>query len=284
MSRLAALLIGGGLAVGARDARAEQPASLRVAIVPTVAVNLDATRVDALGQDLADALQAELYVEAVGGIEVRRAIRPDLPADCATTPACASEAAKATNAQRVLFVVMVETGSNGAAQIDVTEVDPASGKSTSRPGVSLTSTIDADAKAKFREVSATLMPDATPRPKPKAQGAVALHGDLVDGKPRHLTTPAIVTGATALVGTATTIIFGLEARSKYNACQAIANTCTQDMKDSVSHYALASDFSWGIAAAAVIATGIIYATSAESPHVVAAPVEGGAAVSWSGRF
>jgi hypothetical protein len=56
------------------------------------------------------------------------------------------------------------------------------------------------------------------------------------------------------------------------------------MKDSVSHFALASDLSWGIAAAAVIATGVIYATSAESPHVIATPIEGGGAVMWSGSF
>jgi hypothetical protein len=277
------LLVLGTLIGAGTIARADTP-KLRVAVVPTVAVNLDSTRVDALAQDLADALNAELIVEAIGGIDVRRALKPDLPADCATTPACASEVARATNVQQILFVVMVDTGANGAAQIDATWVDAATGRNASRPGVSLSSTVDTDAKSKFRESATLLLPDAPARPKPKPQGAVSIDGHLVGGRGRHITVPAMATAGVAVVGIGATIAFGLGARNRFDACKAMANTCTQDQKDSVSHWALASDFSWGIAAAAVITTGVIYATSAEAPHVIAAPIEGGGAVTYFGSF
>jgi hypothetical protein len=276
---LATLAIAGGPAHA-------QPTKLRVAVVPTVAVNLDPTRVDALAQDLADALAAELVIDAVGGIEVRRQIRSDLPADCASQPACAKEVATATNAQQILFVVFVDTGNNGGAQIDATWVDPATGHSAARPGVSLTSTADADAKAKFREAAASLLPEAPVRPKPKAQGAVSIDGKLIGGVARHVTTPAMITAGVAVVGVGASIAFGLSTRSKYNSCQADPVGCTQSQHDTISHYALLTDVSWIVAAAAVIGTGVFYATSGEAPHIIAAPAESGtgATVSWSGRF
>src|SRR5690242_16047343 len=82
----------------------------RVAVVPGIAVNLDASRVDALSQELADALSSELEVEAMGGLEVRRRLPPDgLPSDCIVTPACTADVAKRLGAQQLLFVVMVDT-------------------------------------------------------------------------------------------------------------------------------------------------------------------------------
>ena len=44
----------------------------RVAVVPGIAVNLDAAKVDALSQDLAEALTSQFVVDAVGGLEIRR--------------------------------------------------------------------------------------------------------------------------------------------------------------------------------------------------------------------
>jgi hypothetical protein len=272
------------LAVG--QAHAQPTPKLRVAIVPTVAVNLDPTRVDALGQDMADGLAAELVIDAVGGIEVRRAIRRDLPGDCASQPACAAEVARVTNAQQILFVVFVDTGNNGGAQLDATWVEPSTGKSASRPGISLTSTVDADAKAKFREAATSLLPDAPVRPKPKAQGAVSIDGKLVGGVPRHVTTPAMISAGVAVVGLGASIAFGLSTRSKFNACQADAVACTPAQHDTISHYALVTDASWIVAAAGAIGTVVFYATSGEAAHIIAAPAESGtgATVSYSGSF
>src|SRR5262249_48631615 len=207
--------------------------------------------------------------DAVGGVDVRRKMRADLPADCASQPACAQEVARALDVQQVLFVVMVDTGANGAAQVDATWVEAANPKPISRPGVSLTSTIDADAKAKFREAAYALLPDAPRRPKPKPQGAVTIHGDLVGGQPRHVTIPAMITAGVGVVGVGLVVGFGLEARSKFNPCNDDPNHCDQAMRETIHHWTLATDFSLAIAAGAAIATGILYATSAEAPHVVA---------------
>src|SRR5688500_7835319 len=104
-----------------RSASAQTPTKdrIRVAVVPGVAVNLDAARVDALSQDLADALATELDVDAVGGLEVRRQLPPDgLPPDCVATPSCVSDVAKRLGATQLLFVVMVDTGGSGSVQVD----------------------------------------------------------------------------------------------------------------------------------------------------------------------
>src|SRR5687768_11945883 len=104
----------------ASPAAADTPAPrLRVAVVPGVAVNMDAARVDALSQDLATALATELEVEAIGGLEVRRRLPADgLPPDCVATPACTVDVARRLDVQQLLFVVMVDAG--GAVQIDST--------------------------------------------------------------------------------------------------------------------------------------------------------------------
>src|SRR5262245_28141182 len=104
------------------SAQPPAPAKVRVAVVPGIAVNLDASRVDALSQELADALSRELEVEAIGGLEVRRRLPGEgLPSDCIVTQACIADVAKRLSAAQLLFVVVVDTG--GAIQIDSTWID-----------------------------------------------------------------------------------------------------------------------------------------------------------------
>jgi hypothetical protein len=283
MSRLGTLLCVVALTGVAHADATKGP---RVAIVPVAAVNLDAQRVDALAQDLAEGLNAELEVEAIGGLDVRRVLRADLPADCATAPSCAADIAKTTGASQILFVVMVDAGGTGSLQVDSTWVEPVSGKTENRPSVSLTSTIDADAKARFREAATKFLPNATVRPKAKLGSAVSLEGRLVDGRPRRITLPAMLTGGAAVVGLGVGIGFGLSARSKYSTCEANKNTCTDKQKDTIRHHDLYADLGWVAAIGAAVATGVIFATSAEAPHVIAAPTEtgAGASVSYVGRF
>ena len=152
-----------GLAFGPA---AHAEGKLHVAVVPGIAVNLDAARVDGLSQDLAEALNAELDIDAVGGLEVRRQLPADgLPPDCVTIPSCTNQVAKATGATQLLFVVMVDSGAGGSIQIDATWIEPSTGHSASRPAIDLTSTADAEAKAKFQTAAPTLLPDAPLRKK-----------------------------------------------------------------------------------------------------------------------
>ena len=273
----------------ARAASADPP-KLRVAVVPGIAVNLDAARVDALSQDLAEALDSELEVEAVGGLEVRRLLPADgLPPDCVTTPACVAKVAKATGASQLLFVVMVDSGAGGSIQIDTTWIETSSGHNASRPAIDLTSTADAEAKAKFQTVASTLLPDAAVRKKATAgQGGTTIiqtNPTVTEGTPRHLTMQSMITGGVAIVGLGAGLGFGLGARSKYNRCDASFQTCTSGDRSSISTFDHVADASWIIGAGAAIATIVLFATSGEAPHLVVTPTpDGGAAITAFGSF
>jgi hypothetical protein len=261
---------------------------IKVAVVPGIAVNLDAARVDALSQDLAEGLSTELDVDAVGGLEVRRQLPPEgLAPDCATNPTCTKDVAKRTGADQLLFVVMVDSGAGGAVQVDTTWVEPATGKSASRPPIDLTSTIDADAKAKFGAAATRLLPDAPVKKTAVAGGntTMIVQPALVGGVPRHLTTPAYVTGGVAVVGVGVWAVFGLEARSKFNTCQEHKDTCTASQKNTVTTYDHIADAGWIVGGVAAIATVVLYATSGTEPHLEVGPTtNGGAAVTYFGSF
>ena len=253
---------------------------IKVAVVPGIAVNVDTARVDALCQDLAEALVTELQVEAAGGLDVRRQLPADgLPPDCATTPACTADVAKRTGATQLLFVTMVDSGATGAVEVDTTWIDTASGRAESRPSIALTSTTDTDAKAKFGMFAHQLLPDAPLRPKPKL-GIT----NLAAGKPRHVTLTAEIVAAVGVVGMGFGIGFGLATRSHYNTCDADPNHCSQSQRDTISSLGLTADAGWLVAAGAAVAVSILYATSAESPHVVPSAGPGGAGVTFVGRF
>jgi hypothetical protein len=254
----------------------------KVAVVPGIVVNLAPARVDALTQELAEALQAELEVEAIGGVEVRRRLPPaGLPSDCVASEPCIADVARRLDAEQLLFVVMIDTGSSGAIQIDSTWVDPVAHRSGSRPAIDI-ATI-ADARSRFAAVAAQLLPDARVRPKPQA----ASLGRMSEPVPRHLALPSYLTAGATLVGLGVGVSFGLEARSRYNACTAQAHSgtaCSQGRKDAIRRIDLAADAGWVVAIGGTVATAILYAASGEASHVIVEPVPGGAAVTASGRF
>jgi hypothetical protein len=253
---------------------------IKVAVVPGLAVNVDAARVDALCQDLAEALVQELVVQAAGGLEVRRQLPQDgLPPDCVTTPACTADVAKRTGADQLLFVVMVDSGAQGSVQVDTTWIDAKSGRTMSRPAIDLTSTVDLDARSKFATLAHDLLPDAPLRPKPKL-GIT----NLVGGQPRHITHTQEIIAGVGVVGLGVGIGFALSDRSHYNSCDADPNHCTSSQRDTITHLGLAADAGWFIAAGAAVAAAILYTTSAEAPHVAPAISPGGGGVSFSGSF
>lgn len=265
---------------------AAAPAKLKVAVVPGLAVNLDTGRVDALGQDLAEALSAQLEVDAIGGLDVRRALPTDgLPPDCATKPACTADVAKRTGASQLLFVVMV--GSGGSVQLDLTWVDPATGKTAARPAIALASTSDSDAREKFEAAAPQLLPDAPVRPKQTSTMAVTGLA-TTPATPRHFTTASLATGGAAVAGLGVGIAFGLITRSKYDACShdVACSAHTDDpRRGTIRTDAAIADAGFVVATGAAIATAVMWATSGESPHVMVAPSpEGGVTLTAVGRF
>jgi len=251
----------------------------KVVVVPGIAVNVDAARVDALGHDLADALSAELLVDAVGGLEVRRQLPSEgLPADCIARPACIADVARRVGASQLLFVVVVDAGSDGAIQIDSTWIDATSGKSASRPAVEIAP--GADPRSRFASSARALLPDATVRPRPKG-----IDGKMSDAVPRHYTLGAkLMTGLT-VAGLGVGIGFGLAARSQYHECDAEpAPTGCDDKHDAIRRNALIADIGYGVAIGGAVATVILIATSGKESRFVVEPTPQGATVSARGRF
>lgn len=255
---------------------------VKVAVVPGIAVNLDAARIDALSQDLAEALNAELDVDALGGLEVRRKLPVQgLPADCVANQACIADVAKRLDAQQLLFVVMIDTGTGGAIQVDSTWVDPVTHQTASRPAIDIAAV--AGAKARFVAVAHQLLPDAPLRPKPKAENL----GKMSPPIARHLTTPTYATAGATVVGLGLGLSFGLVTRGRYKDCEALVSTgvaCTSDRTDSIRNLALIADVGWLFAVGGTVATAILYATSGEASHLIVEPTPGGAAISAVGRF
>jgi hypothetical protein len=279
MARL--LVVAVSLAASSGLARAQDAPAARVAIVPGIAVNLDTARVDALSQDLAEALTTDLDVQATGGLEVRRKLPPEgVPPDCVTTPACIADVAQRTGATQLLFVVMVDSGAGGSIQIDATWVDAATGRTESRPAIDLTST--AEARAKFQATARQLLPDA--RVRASATTTTVIAPRMTEGTPRHLTTPAKITGAIALVGLGAGIAVGVSTRSKFERCENDPVRCTEDNRRSIRTAGALADTGFVVATGAAIATVVLYLTSSEEPRLIVTPTAEGGTVGLVGRF
>jgi|GEM_PF-1258107 len=280
--------------IGATSLAAAQPAPspppqpterIKVAIIPGIAVNLDAARVDALSQDLADALTSELDVDAVGGLEVRRSLPADgIPPDCVATPACFNDVAQRVGANQLLFVVMVDTGSGGAIQIDSTWVQPWTTKSASRPAIDIASLTEA--KSRFISAAPSLLPDAPRRTKPVIGGPdTGPKTRMSDEVPRHFTTPAKITAGVAVAGLGVGIAFGLITRSKFNSCESSPVDCDDGKRDSIRVTGIVADAGYLVAIGGAVATVVLFATSGKESQLVIAPItDGGGMASWSGRF
>jgi len=255
---------------------------IKVAVVPGIAVNLDSARVDALSQDLADALASELDVDAVGGLEVRRKLPAEgLAPDCLTTPTCVADVAQRLGANQLLFVVMVDSTGSGAVQIDSSWVDVTSSRTVSRPAIDIPST--AEARSRFRSAAHQLLPDAPVHPKPVTSVRPTQLGVMSPEVPRHFTTVTYATAAAAVVGLGFGIGFGLATRSKYNACDS-PGACNQSQRDGIRTRGIIADTGYLIGIGSIVATSLLYATSGKESKLVVAPSTRGVAVSAVGRF
>jgi len=254
---------------------------IKVAVVPGIAVNLDSARVDALSQDLADALASELDIDAAGGLEVRRQLPAEgLPPDCLTTPSCVNDVAKRLGASQLLFVVMVDATGSGAVQVDSTWVDVASGTRASRPAIDLPTI--ADAKTRFAAAAKLVLPDAPVRLKTKPGGGGSI-GSMSQEIPRHMTMPAYISAGVAVAGIGVGVGFALSARSQYNKCDA-PMACTKDEQDSVRSRTIIADVGFLVGIGGIVVTSILFATSGKESRLVVSPTTNGVALSAVGRF
>lgn len=248
-------------------------------MITPIAVNIEASRVDSLSQDLVDALVAELDIDAVGGIEARRLLPPEgVPADCLVIPSCVADVARRLSATQLLFLAMVDTGAGGAIQVDSTWIDVETGKSMARPAIAIAGTNEA--KARFIAVARQLLPDAPVRVTATAGPA----GKLIPAVPRHLNLAAKLTAGGAVVGLGLGIGFGLKTRNAYHDCEALRDACSNGRRQSIRTSGLVADLSFVAATGFAIATTVLFFTSSREAIFVVTPESGGAAVSAVGRF
>jgi hypothetical protein len=259
---------------------------LKVAVIPGIAINLDTSRVDAISQDLAESLSAELDVEVIGGLEVRRQLPPDgLPDECAVEPKCAADAAARLGVQQLLFIVLVNTGAAGSIQMDTTWVAPglgtglSAGQRVTRPAIDFASI--ESAKERFAASARKLLPDAPVRRKPSTISTPMPRFD--EGKPRHFTALSLATAGITVAALGTGIGFGLSTRSRYQDCDK-PPYCTDGEKKSVRARGVIADAGFVVALAGAITTAILYSTSAEVPRMMVAPTDDGVAVTGMLRF
>src|SRR5262245_46725476 len=142
-------------AVVVLSAAAAAAAPHRVAVIPTVEVNVDAQRAEALTGTLADALRDRLEIDAIGGQDViRRLPAGGLAEDCVAHPKCIAALGARLEVDQLLFLVIVQVGHT--IQLDPTWADVATGKTIGRPMVELPD--DARATTVFAANAHKLLP------------------------------------------------------------------------------------------------------------------------------
>lgn len=257
----------------------------KVAVVLSVAVNIDPTRVDALTQDLAAALASELDVEAIGGLDARRMLPTEgLPPDCRTSPKCAADVGRRTGATQLLFLVIVASGTTGLIRVETTWIEPSSGHRATRGAIELKSTALGEARTKFAKAAHALLPDAPLRgalPVAAVLAVAPITPPITDH--RRIGTPVLIVGGVAVLALGAAIVTSVETVSHFRACDRDP-TCTDDdsRRGSIRTLGYAADMTTAIAAGAAIATVFLHVRS--RTNVVIVPTAEGAAISMSGRF
>jgi hypothetical protein len=272
------------LAGPARAGDAPRPAP-RIAVVIELAVNVEASRADAIGAALADALNRELEVDAFGGADVSRTLPEDgLPDECLAHADCINDVANRLDAEQLLFLVVLGVGDD--VQVDCSWVDLATGVVSARPRVVLGS--DARAVSVFADAATRFLPDAKKR---EGNTIIVGPGPAASGGGHHMTAPAWITTSVAVAGLIAGGILAVSARATYERCDNLDGGCTDDVLDGLAHRDLAADVSFGVALGAAIATVVLYlrsdssaATPDEHTGLLVTPTGDGAAVGFAGRF
>jgi hypothetical protein len=247
----------------------------RVAVIPSVEVNVDARRAEALTATMADALRDKLEVDAIGGADViRRLPAGGLPDDCVGQPRCIAQIGARLESDQLLFLVIVQVGAT--IQIDPTWADVETGKTLGRPALKLDD--DARALRVFGDSAHKLLPDVPLRPTTLV---ITRPGETTT--PRAMSTVSWITGGVAVGALGGALLLGLSTRSGYQRCDRVDMPCSEDDIASVHHRAIAADALTAVGLAAGAATVVLYLRSG-GETVAVTPTPGGAAVSIGGRF
>jgi hypothetical protein len=269
------------LVLAAPRVAAAQERVPRVGVVIELTVDVDATRADAIGKSLADALTRTLEVDAFGGGDVSRRLPAEgLPEECLGNPGCITDIAARLDADQLLFLALAQIGTE--LQIDASWVDITSGQVTARPRLVLPD--DTKAFQTFLEQAPRYLPDAPVRAaRSDHVGDGGVPTRTIPAVPRHMTTASWISAGATVGFLGAGAVFGVMARSTYTRCESIA--CPEDDLDGLARNALIADLSFGAAAGAAIVTAILYLRSGTpATEVLVTQTPGGAVLGVSGRW
>jgi len=278
-----------GVIVALCSSAAAQPAEPvpHVGVVIELAVDVEPDRADAIGAALADALNRELKVDAVGGDEVSRRLPPGgLPEECLAKAECVKDVAARIDAEQLLFLVVVQMGAD--VQVDASWADVATGAVKPRPRVILKA--DANAVSAFADQAQRYLPDARER---RNETIIMNGGGGPAGPSRHLTTTSWITGGLSVVALGGAGVLGLTVRSRYQKCERLVDNldpsddCTDGELDTIDQRGLIADLTLGVGVAAAIATAVLYWRSdgdGETAAVGVTPTTGGAVLGVAGHW
>ncbi|MCE9572701.1 MAG: hypothetical protein K8W52_06050 [Deltaproteobacteria bacterium] len=229
-----------------------QPAHPRVGVIVDLAANVSDERATELGSALADALQRELDVDAIGGADVARRLPPaGVPDECVAEPRCVAELAARLDASELLFLAIVQVGTT--VQVDATWASVATGQVVARPRVELPA--DARAGEVFAAAAKRLLPDAAPRE------AIVTTAPVVVGPSRHLTRGTWIAGGLGIAALAAGTGFGLSARGTYDRCERDPDTCDAGTRSGITTRARVADAMFIGAIAGIATAAILYLRS-----------------------
>lgn len=241
---------------------AAQGEAIRVAVVNDLIANVKPDRAAELSGALADALERELVVDAIGGGDVARRLPPEgVPDDCLAIPGCVGELAHRLDATQLLFLAVVQVGTT--VQIDATWVDAATGESLSRPRIELPA--DARAGEVFASAAPRLLPQAT-----KRASVIVVPPPSTPQARRHMTPTTWALGGTAIAALGVGIGLGLSTRATYQRCDRNGDACDADTRDSLRTRALVADIAGGVG---IVAGGAALVMYLRSTRVIPAPVQ-----------
>ncbi|MBK9033518.1 MAG: hypothetical protein IPL61_20000 [Myxococcales bacterium] len=270
---IAALVAAAATVALAPAARAQAPATTRVAVIVDLVANVTPDRATELGGAVADALERALVVDATGGADVARRLPAEgVPDDCVAEAACIASLAHRLDATELLFLAIVQVGTT--VQIDATWASAATGETRSRPRIDL----EADARAGevFAAAAERLLPHVEHR------SAVVIAPPPRPTEPRRrMTTATWALGGGAVAALAGSVGLGLSARATYQRCDSDPDRCDADDRAGLRTRAVVADV---LGAGALVAGGaalVLYLRSAraDGPRPVQAwitPVRAGA--------
>lgn len=275
--------------------RAEAQRARRVGVVVTLGVNVEPPEQRALSQALGNAIGEALPVDVIAGEDAERRLpAAGLPEECVAEPACRSELGARLDADELLLLVLVRIGDR--TQIDATWADVHSGDVTSRPRMELEP--DTDRGAYFAAMAPRLLPhiEVPKAADPVRPEIVVLGGGDDRWQPgRRMTTGAWIAAGVAAAGVVGGTVFTVSAKRKYDdladaGCRDVATpACRKSDIDSLDRHTLAADLLYGAAIAAGVTSAVLYLRSApdepqEEPELGVTPIDGGAAITFGGRF